>query len=507
MKKRIAILIFAFPILGIFWTSAQAARRPWPRRTGVVLYQLKSNASDAQRAALAQALGAYRTNAAPSAHVSRSHQALAFAAAGKDEEDLAQDLMNTGAVAYAEPDYLMPMAVVPNDPGYASQWYHGVIHSQAAWDITTGVSSVLVAVCDTGLDASHPDLSANLSLPGYNSVDDNTNTTPVADHGTAVAGIIDAVGNNGIGGAGIAWNVKVLPVRVSDNADGSAWCSDMAAGIEWAADHGAKVINLSYDITGCPSTIDGAAQYAKAKGAVAFIAAGNSGINLASVSFPPTHAFLLVGATDETGQRAAFSNYGQSLDVMAPGVSIYAPFPGNTYAYGSGTSFSSPISAGVAALLFSLNPAWTPDQIRIFLLATAVPASLLNGYGRVDAAGSLAAAQSVLAGGPLPTLPTTPGEATTQAITSLDASLVYPNPWRADRHAGVPIVFDNLTADSTVKIFTLSGYLTRTLTPLSGKASWDLKNDSGSLVASGVYFYSITDREGEKSQGKLAVIR
>ena len=504
MKKTLSAWIGLISLLGSA-APLQAARKPWDRRPGVILYQLKPEATAAQRSAFAGVFSGSRANAAPA---SSSHRAMAFSSTGRDEEDLAQDLMKTGAVAYAEPDYLMPFAASPNDPGLASQWYHSAIHSQAAWDITTGASSVIVAVCDTGVDTAHADLTANLLLPGYNSVDGTSNIAPVADHGTAVAGIIGAVGNNGIGGAGMAWHIKILPVRVSNNADGSAWCSDMASGIDWAANQGAKAINLSYDVTGCPNTIDAAAQYAKAKGAVTFVAAGNSSVNLSATSFPVTHTFILAGATDSSGQRASFSNYGTPIDLVAPGVSIYAPVPGNSYAYGSGTSFSAPVSAGIAALLFSLSAAWTPDQIRLFMLATAQPIGAMNGYGRVDAFSALSAAKTVLAGGPMPSLPSTPGASSGQGLSDLNSMLVYPNPWRADRHgSGVPIIFDSVTADSTVKIFTMSGYLVRTLSPASGKASWDLKNDSGEMVASGIYLYSVADGHGNKLQGKLAIIR
>jgi len=503
MKKlSIALLLF----LAIPMAPAHAERKPWPRRPGVILYQLKPGASAADAPALAAALGAAGSRSEAAPHMGRSHQAVVMAPGGRDEEDLAQDLLNTGAVLYAEPDYLMPVAEIPSDPGYPSQWYHATIHSPAAWDMTTGNHSVIVAVCDTGVDDTHPELAANLALPGFNSVDESTDTSPVAPHGTAVAGIIGAAANNGLGGVGIAWNVRVLPVRVTNNADGSAWCSDMAEGIEWAADHGASVVNLSYDVTGCPHTIDAAAQYAAAKGGATFVAAGNSGLSLTD-TFPEAHSFILVGATDRTGQRAAFSNYGRPLDLVAPGVSIYAPLPGNTYAYGTGTSFSSPISAGVAALLFSLSPSWTPDQVRIFLLATARPLGEMNGYGQVDAYAALASAKSVLAGGPMPLLPGAPGQPVGDGSPDLNSVLVYPNPWRADRHTAVPVIFGALTADSTVKIFTLSGFLVRTLSAVQGKASWDLRNDSGRTAASGIYLYSVTDNHGNQSQGKLAIIR
>ena len=119
-----------------------------------------------------------------------------------------------------------------------------MVNSPGAWGYTTGNSSILVAVCDTGIDATHPDLLPNLHLPGFNVVDGNTDTAPVAPHGTEVAGILGAVGNNNVGVTGMNWGVQILPVRITDNSDTTAWCSSMASGIEWAADQGAKVINL-----------------------------------------------------------------------------------------------------------------------------------------------------------------------------------------------------------------------------------------------------------------------
>lgn len=487
MKRRLAAWI-AFVFFAVLPTVAHAARKPWRRRPGVVLYQWKSGVPMAQRAHAMQVVAA--ATAAP-----------------RDEEDIAADLLKSGAVDYAEPDYLMPVAAVPNDPGYSSQWYHDAIHTPTAWDSTTGAAGVTVAVCDTGVDATQPDLIGNMALPGYNAVDSSTDTTPVADHGTAVAGIIGALGDNHQGIAGVAWHVKVLPVRVSDYPDGSAWCSDMANGVQWAADHGAKVINLSYDITGCPNTMNAAAQYAKDKGALTFIAAGNSGTPLAG-SFPTTHAFVLVGATDSNNAAASFSNYGPAIDVMAPGVSIYAPLPGNSYAYGTGTSFASPMAAGVAALLASLNTGWTPDQLRTLMLASAhYTGRVQDGYGLIDAGAAVTTANHVLAGGAWPTLEA-PGGTTAASDGALDKVLVYPNPWRNDRHgAGTPIVLSGLTDNATVKLFTVSGYLIRTLTASDGKVTWDLKNDSGDPAASGLYIYSITDSQNHQQQGKLSIIR
>src|SRR5450759_144032 len=119
------------------------------------------------------------------------------------------------------------------------------------------------------------------------------------------------------------------------------------------------------------------------------------------------------------------------------------PSPGGAYAYASGTSFSAPISAGVAALILSLNSAWTPDQVRLLMLATAVPSGAMNGYGRVDAFSALSAAKTVLAGGPFPVLPGSPGAGAAAVLSNLDSILAYPNPWRSDRHSTVPLVIGN----------------------------------------------------------------
>ena len=114
---------------------------------------------------------------------------------------------------FAEPDYLLPVAnALPDDPQYTSQWFHKTINSPAAWEYTTGNASVLVAVCDSGVDASHPDLAANLSLPGFNVVNQSSDKTPIVAHGTAVAGVRGAVGNNDVGVTGVNWNVRILPI-------------------------------------------------------------------------------------------------------------------------------------------------------------------------------------------------------------------------------------------------------------------------------------------------------
>jgi PKD repeat protein len=303
---------------------------------------------------------------------------------------LCAELKATGAVEYAEPDYLVSPVLLPNDPSYSSQWQHSKINSPGAWDTTTGNASVLVAVCDTGVSSAHPDLAANLQLPGYNAVDGSTNTEPVYNHGTSVAGCIGAVGNNGVGVAGVAWTTKILPVRITNRQDGNAYISDAADGIRYAADQGAKVANLSY-LMADSATIDSAAQYLRGKGGLLFVAAGNDGKNQ---SWPDFTSFIAVGATTSTDVKASWSTYGAFVDIAAPGSDVYTTSGSSGYESVSGTSFASPIAAGLGAILYGINPSFTPTQVETFIFNSCVDLGdpgedNLYGHGRINAAAAV----------------------------------------------------------------------------------------------------------------------
>ena len=202
-----------------------------------------------------------------------------------------------------------------------------------------------------------------------------------------VSGCITALGNNAQGVAGVAFGVKVLPVRVSNQASGSAYLSDMANGVRWAADHGARVINLSY--SGAQyATIDQAAQYARSKNSLLFMAAGNEGQNVSS-SYPDYPSFVLVGATNSADARASFSNYGTAVDMVAPGETIATTTLSNGYANVSGTSFASPIACAAAALMLSANPNLTVAQLESSLMSAcddlgAIGDDAVFGKGRLN---------------------------------------------------------------------------------------------------------------------------
>lgn len=374
------------------------------RRDGVVLYQVKPGLTGAERSALATAQAKYGLTVMRTLVAGKVAMAKARGPNLPSEEAICQALVDSGAVVFAEPDYLEAPSYVPNDPDYSLQYHHPLMNSPAAWDITTGSSNIIVAVCDTGVQSTHPDLVANLILPGYNTVDNTTNSEDFWGHGTSVAGCIAAVGNNGIGVAGFGYNVKILPIRISNNSsNATAFISDMAEAMRYAVDNGAKVVNLSYG-GAYSATIDSAAQYVRSKGGLHFMSAGNENSDLSANS--DWASFVIVGATDSSDNRASFSNFGTPVDVTAPGVSIRTTRRGSTYGYASGTSFSSPIVAGVGALIYSVNPNFTPSQVEQFLFTTAkdigaVGEDSVFGHGRVDAGAAIAAAKGAV-GNPSP---------------------------------------------------------------------------------------------------------
>lgn len=314
------------------------------------------------------------------------------------ERAFSEQLVETGAVVFAEPDALIPHADVPNDPSFSSQWHHQTINSPAAWDHLTGPSdpaAVKVCVLDTGVDTDHPDLAGNLLLPGY-----SINTTTVEDangHGTGTAGVIGAVGNNLTGVSGMVWNINIIPIRiVISETNSSAYISDMATGIRWCADQGGKVANLSYGGAQY-STIDTAARYLRDRGGLLFMSAGNDGTFNNTATYPDWSSFVIVGATSSSDSLASFSERGPFVDIVAPGQSILTTYKDARYVYYSGTSFSSPMAAGLGALIYSVNPGFTPDEVENYLFSTAVDLGQVgdddnHGHGRIDAGAAVSSA-------------------------------------------------------------------------------------------------------------------
>ncbi|MGK5678063.1 S8 family peptidase [Actinoplanes sp. URMC 104] len=305
----------------------------------------------------------------------------------------------------------------------SQQWDFSKISVSAAWPKSTG-AGVVVAVLDTGVDAKHPDLAANL-VSGYDAVADTAGVaTDGNGHGTHVAGTIAAATGNGVGVSGIAPDTKIMPVRVL-GADGSGYMSDTAEGIIWAADHGANVINMSLGSGSKVTAVSNAISYARSKGVVVVAAAGNERAQGSPTSYPAADAGVIgVAATDSSDKVAGYSNAGSYVDVAAPGSGILSTYPtalgGKTgYATMSGTSMASPHVAAVAALLKAYNRNLTPDQVESALESSAVDLGTAGrdndfGYGRIDAVAALGAVQT---GSPSPA-----ASKTTSAVPSPSAS-------------------------------------------------------------------------------------
>ncbi|KAB0638575.1 S8 family peptidase [Burkholderia latens] len=375
--------------------------------------------------------------------------------ASGDAAALAQTFAADADVAYAEPDHPMQIRDTPSDPSYSQQWYLSDasvgINAPPAWTRTKGSPTVVTAVLDTGY-RPHPDLVGNL-LPGYSFIS-NVNTsnngqtrgndaTDPGDwvtqqeldnasgpfyhcasepsdsswHGTRVMGVIGATANNGVGVAGVSWLGRILPVRVLGKCGGTT--SDIADAMRWAAGipvngvptnpNPAKIINLSLGGVGaCSTTFQQAIDDVNAKGVTVVVAAGNDGLSTGLDQPANCRGVISVGATDATGRRASFSNFGADVALSAPGVGVLSTANGgtttpgaDTYGTASGTSLATPQVSGIVGLMLSVNGNLTPAQIRQKLQggarAAMLPAStsctaMPAGSGIADAGAAVTAA-------------------------------------------------------------------------------------------------------------------
>ncbi|MES9990920.1 MAG: S8 family serine peptidase [Candidatus Thiodiazotropha sp.] len=353
----------------------------------------------------------------------------------EEVQEIAKEIETYPNVEYAEADKRIFPLYTPTDPRYNEQWHYyndtAGIRLPDAWDSSRG-EDVIVAVIDTGY-TDHRDMMENLQLPGYDMINSITmandgdgrdqdahdpgDWSPYCGmprsswHGTHTAGTVAAVGDNGIGVIGVAFNAKVLPVRVLGKCGG--WMSEFADGIVWAAGGNlsgiptnqtpAQVINMSLGgpSSGCSQYLQDAVDRARQLGTTLVVAAGNESMNVAGVEPANCNGVITVAATDRRGNRARFSNYGNLVDIAAPGVGVLstlntgATTPENdTYAYYSGTSMAAPHVSGVAALLYAIKPDITPDEVEQILKESARPfpgTCTGCGTGLLDAAAAVAA--------------------------------------------------------------------------------------------------------------------
>jgi subtilisin family serine protease len=343
----------------------------------------------------------------------------------KAEEAVVRALSKNPHIEFAELDMISPLTTTTvNDPQFASAWHLPKMQTPTAWDVSKG-TGITIAILDSGVDGTHPDL-VNQMVPGWNAIDNSSTTADINGHGTAVAGTAAAATNNATGVASIAGGAKIMPVRITNDPTGYAYWSDVARGLNWAADNGADVANISYGVSNS-TTVASAAQYMRNKGGVVVVSAANDGVDPGYTDNP---YMISVSATDSADAKASWSNYGAFIDVAAPGVSILTTTRGGGYGNWNGTSFSSPATAGVVALIMSANPSLTPDDIEKVLENSAVKVAGTDfhpyfGYGRVDAAAAVQLALNTTAKDTTPptvNIFTPAGGSTASGLVSVDVN-------------------------------------------------------------------------------------
>ncbi len=429
MSKSRWVLVLALVAAVLAWSTLTWAAGPAALNAGTansfvpgeVLVSFAPSTSPAAIGALHAAVGATVTGAIPGlgVQVVRVPSGAEQAAIARYEAD--------PMVRYAEPNLIFHATYAPNDPYYAglyntssagaiNQYWLPKINAPAAWDSTRTLStSLMVAIVDTGVDYNHPDLTAKVArnasgaVIGYNFVAGNADPKDDDGHGTHCAGIAAAATDNATGVAGASFNsVKIMPVKVLD-ATGSGTLTNVANGILWAANNGAKVISLSLGAGSYSQTIQDAVTAAWNKGTVIVAAAGNDGRQ--TISYPGGSLYALaVAATDETDATASFSNWGIDIGVAAPGVHVLSTMP--TYSvylntqYGyftnydslNGTSMATPVIAGTAAMLMANDPTLTNTATVQLLQRTADNVAgtagggwdIHYGYGRVNSGNAVA---------------------------------------------------------------------------------------------------------------------
>lgn len=333
----------------------------------------------------------------------------------KNPNSVLNRLKNNKYVEYVEPNYTYNTEALPNDPNYKTQSAsYNAINAPAGWEIASG-GGPIIAIVDSGV-ASHPDLPKPVS--SYSAVSGLASTNDRKNHGTGVAGVISMIGDNNIGGAGINWDAQIMAVK-TDDANGVLSTGNVAKGIIWAVDNGARVINLSLGSDSDSVTLKNAIDYAYNKGCAIFAAAGNDG--KLGVSYPARYPNVMaVGGTSNGTSRASISNYGPDVDVVAVSGANTTNISG-TYSTLSGTSFASPAAAALASLVWEINPYLTNDEVYDLIRHGAKPLgggyNEQTGYGLIDIGKTLEL-----------TLATLPGSAENPAEVPLEEPNMEPKP-------------------------------------------------------------------------------
>jgi len=396
------------------------------------------------------------------------------------------------SVEYVEKDWIFEPAVIPDDPYFSKQWHLSMINAATAWDTSQGSTSIPVAILDTGVDPNHPDLSSKL-VSGYNFYNNNNDWSDVCGHGTKVAGAAAALTNNAAGVAGVTWDNPIIPIKITDS---NCWgyYSAMIKGITYAADNGARAANISFLIFNGNALTD-AAKYMYDKGGWVVAAGGNTG---QFENYSDNPYIISVGATSSSDTVTSFSSYGQYIDLTAPGSAIYTTKMGGLYSYVSGTSFSSPITAGLVSLLFSANPSLTPSQVFDILKTTSVdlgtPGYDQNyGWGRIDAAAAMSQINS-----PLP--PPDPEPTPDPTPEPISVSIMSPNNGSTVNGRQTISVSVSGFSSPTVTL-TLDGNVLTTLTNSPYEYGWHTKG-----LSSGSHTITATATDSSNSENNSITV-
>jgi subtilisin family serine protease len=417
---RILLLPSLAAVLGASALAGSADSAPRKEAPRTVIVGFRPNVSLAGQADTLSRAGVKRIRRYP-----QIRSSLVAVGAGSTAGAIS-DLESDPRVAYAEPNFTVRADAIPNDPflpqpwglnntGQTVNWTTGTpdadIDAPEAWSVSTGSPDVTVAVIDTGVDVSHPDLAPNISVnPGEdcagcrtNGVDDDGNgyvddwrgwdfvngdNNPTDDngHGTHVAGTIAAAGNNGLGVAGVTWSSKVLPLKFLA-ADGTGSVADAISAILYARASGVPILSNSWGGDDFSQALLDAIQQTDASGELFVAAAGNDFTNNDSTpSYPSSYDspnVLAVGASDQFDRKAWFSNYGaRSVDLAAPGTNVYSTWRGGTYRFEDGTSMATPHVSGAAALAKAVFSGATGAGLKALLLRTVDPVPVLAGTTR-----------------------------------------------------------------------------------------------------------------------------